>query len=222
MLAAVLLLLVALTLVAHGALYLARQELLVARISVRDVQARIAAESGVRRIQRSWPPDLDSLLVGAVRDLGGTVGPRASYRGRVRRLGEELFWVWARGEVTGWPGAREVARVLWRPDPARRLAGLAAAVETGAPGAVAPGASVSGAAVTAPPPGWDGICLPLDPRLAALYPLGSVPDLGVLPGGAGGGVAALGLGPVEAEGLLAAADLVVAGAPVPRPSAAGG
>ena len=87
----VILLLLSLTALGHGALLLSRAALTASRVSADDLQARLAAESGVREgmeIVAGRPASMDRLPRGDVVLLSvAALGPESRFRVEARRLG---------------------------------------------------------------------------------------------------------------------------------------
>jgi hypothetical protein len=211
------LLFLALALLAHGALLMAREELAVSRADADLLRARAAADAGIVDVLSS-----DSLVPPAalarrgIWSLAtGTVGA-ARYRVGVRRLSREIWLVESDGAVrpNAW-SARE-ARLAWSMDPAARTGAMQGVVGVG------PGAPVAGLSnVQVEPPLAFG-SLP-DPLKCAAW--NRVRDsLGVAPvpprltviDTTGGGEPSLGM--LGVEDLLAVASRSVSGSGTPGPA----
>lgn len=173
----------ALELLAHGALLMARQELMAARAGVRLLRARVAAEAGVgeasrRPVGRSYA---DAPLWAPLTVAGGSL-EEARFRTRLRRVSREAWLVEGEGRAGAGPWTSRDAGTSWLPDPAARVASFRAVVDVGLDAPV----SVLGRVET------DGLrrdLPPLDPApcgpwlatLDTLYGSGGVPALGRVP-----------------------------------------
>ncbi len=116
---------IAATLLAHGVLVLAREELIAARSGIRVLRlehlAVLAARQGSEHLSRTVDP------TGAGAD-SGRVG-EAVWRGHALRIADEI-WL-AEGEAVEREARRRLAVPLWRLDPIRRVGALGAVVTTG-------------------------------------------------------------------------------------------
>ena len=131
----VVLLLLSLTALGHGALLLSQGALAGSRASAGALPARLSAESGVREgmeilaDQRGVAVDLGWAETGALSTGGPAPGMR--FQVGVRRLGSELFLL----ESTGWreenPSIRRIGRTVWLLDPLSRVADTDGVVEYG-------------------------------------------------------------------------------------------
>jgi hypothetical protein len=130
--AAVLLILLAMQVLAHGVLLAALQELSATRAAVYLVQARAAAEGAVRQVVgEPFDPGLDSLARGdALMIHEGRVG-RARFTVGAERLSRETWLMRGRGEVDGWAGSVSTARLRWVLSPAERVAAFQAVAHVG-------------------------------------------------------------------------------------------
>ena len=133
----VLLLLLAVTALGHGAFVLSLEEEEASRASAALLQARVMAEGGVRRALEALRVDtLPAVGREAAVLLQGSV-PGASFRVEVRYLTREIFWVEGRGSAAPASGGPERAqaragRLLWALSPLARLAASRAVLEHGA------------------------------------------------------------------------------------------
>lgn len=132
----VLMLVLALTALAHTAFLVALEETAASHASVAVLQARLLAEGAVRRAVRGLGSDtLPSPGDSAATLLeGGAAGAR--FRADLRRLARELYWLEGMGRVAVRPGGPErvedrTARLLWSASPVERVGAFVAAVEHG-------------------------------------------------------------------------------------------
>lgn len=182
LLPAMLLLILAMTLIAHGALVLAEAELEVSRVSRAALVARLSAEAGLALVLR------DSTAWSAVSPLwraqiraAGTVGPTGTYRVRVTRVDRELLIWESLGGHMARPVTYRVARLTWRLSPVARLAGAKAVVESGSL-SVTPGAAVLGDRLGDPPQGWSAEdCASVAGSIAEAVPSRRLPAHALLP-----------------------------------------
>lgn len=204
-----LLLMLALSVLAHGILLLARDTRRSARVWSAVAQGRVAAEVGVREAVAGWRgwAGLRPALWSDRVVVGGELGPRARYHVRLRTLGPEFRLLEGEGTVDGeWVSVR-VGRVVWLLDPVARLGSARAAVEAGGPIRVEMGADVSGGEVSRAPAEWPaGLCWPYRQALDSLFPVGRMPPTAPLPAGHG---LAPGLGLLSADTLAARADILL-------------
>lgn len=131
----VLVLMLALELLAHGAFLLAREEEAASRAGVRLLQARLAAERALRLGDAPLGVALGDVPPGSSIEIGrGTLGV-GRWRVGLERLGRESWLARGEGGVRGagwWTGLGVLA---WLPDPVERLRAFAGVVVvwTGAP-----------------------------------------------------------------------------------------
>lgn len=196
-LAPILLLLLALQILAHGALLLARREAAASAAGARLLQARVGAESALGMALASEPPLFLAIPTGAPGALVWGAAGAHPFRAAARRLTRETWVVW------GWGGHREASWGLatggpvWILDPAARVVAQRATVVLAGGGSSAPGGTVAGGRIdeeTEPLPG--PACGPWSAVLDTLGPTGSVDAVGrELPGpGEPHGLGALGVG----------------------------
>jgi len=158
--AAVLLVLLAMQVLAHGVLLAALQELSATRAAAYLVQARAAAEGAVRQaVGQPFDLALDSLAVGdALMIQEGRVG-RARFTVWAERLSRETWLMRGRGEVDGWAGSVSTARLEWVLSPAERVAAFQAVAHVGDLETVLPTGSI-GTTVLREPPASAPACAP--------------------------------------------------------------
>jgi len=160
-------LLLALTLLAHGALRLAREEAVAARratgagldaVEGRSVLARVFAGSGI-----------DSLR-GALGHVDTLPPPAPGWSARVTREAREAGWVTVdgpRAAGSGTPVRRVAHALLWSMEPIARVAGLGAAAAVG--GEVrAPSGTVESSGMYSVGAGERPFCVALEPALDSL------------------------------------------------------
>lgn len=178
-----LLLLLALTLLAHGTLLLARREYQASRAFLHAVRsaeaARSAIPAGLRALEAQ--PGLapgDSPLSLLEEALPDGLGRQAT----LQWLSREFFFLQAQGTSAGWPGVRRIGAVGWRLDPLTRLAEFRGGVETGG-GVVSFGSEgISGRNLLDLPSGWgEGSCDPYRARMDSVFSVGAFPAVALLP-----------------------------------------
>lgn len=229
---AVLLVLLALTALAHGLLVLSRFELEVGRAARHRLRARLAAEGAVRRALVEWKgAGHEALALYASNAGGGALPPAVDYRYVVQRVEREIFVVEGVGVERTGSGNVQVARAVWSLDPAARAGGFSAALEHRGPLALGADASLSGSAVAVPPDEWDpATCSPLGPAIDSLFPTGALPASGLLPPpvprptGSPGfppDTSVARLGPLGFSHLLSLADRMPSGGVTPVPDPVG-
>lgn len=201
MLPLVLLLVLALELLAHGALLMARQEAAASRIGAGLVQARVASESGLHASLSPVGARYDgiapwSVLPGAA----GAVG-EGRFAVAVRRLDREV-WLWeSEGRVEGRPWRVRTGMPGWLPDPVERLRAFGAVVVVGAGAPIVGEARIETSGLRRDGPDLDvGPCSPWRAALDTLYRGVSTPPIRV-EGMDGGREPAL--GPLGRDELLA-------------------
>ncbi len=205
--------LLGLTLLAHGALVLARHEARLARTSLGlfEASSRAAVELAGPAAVEGLPRELG--VQGE--DVLRRSGPEGSVHTVRRRVGREWWVVEVEVRPPGpWPTGARLRAPAWAPELAARVAAAGAVVEV-RPGAPVEGAGrVDGSRVRAPPAGRGGLaCHRWDPALDSLG-LGSLPGVG--PAHREGPWPALGLlGP---DTLLARAPVRVSGSGTPTPT----
>ncbi|MFV2005815.1 MAG: hypothetical protein ACC667_00120 [Longimicrobiales bacterium] len=169
-----LLLIVAVTLLGHGALVLARAQLDVSIISRALLIARLSAEGGLVQAMAdsaNWLPEKPPWRPQAVQE--GALGTFGRFQVTVTAIDPELeLWI-GRGEHAAQAGTYLVGRLAWRLAPARRLAAAEAVVMSAGPLSTAVGATVSGADLNRRPLGWtEEDCAPFDEEVTWAVPAG--------------------------------------------------
>ena len=178
-----LVLLLALTLLGHGTLLLARRELLASKAYLHAVQADLAAEGAISRVL--W--DLASLpgprIPGLLTPLSsGWVHPDLWQETSLRWLSPELFVMEGWGRRRGWPGVRKKGALGWALDPVTRIGSLGAGVELGGNLILSPGAEATAADPLDLPVGWDPEnCAGYVVELDSVYPRRTLPLTAPLP-----------------------------------------
>ncbi len=218
-LAAVVLVLVALGLLAHGALLLAHQELRASLAGARVLQARLAAEAGYRAaLSAASQGSLGKEPVGSWTVLAqGEVGG-SPFRGAALRVSREVWQVEGRGRAAGaawWAGWGGPAWIL---EPVGRLEVLSAVVEVAGEGDVVLGGDIDGFRLPHPRPLASDACGPWVEALDSLRPLEALPPVArVTPGPRG----EPSLGPLGPEDLREALPALGWAQGRPRPATAG-
>ncbi|MGH7507664.1 MAG: pilus assembly PilX N-terminal domain-containing protein [Longimicrobiales bacterium] len=171
-----------------GVLYVATQEVLIARAYAQRLRARSAAESGVNTALARWPADsLRVLPEGGVYRFAAANGQLrggASFAAEIERLRGRWFLVRGEGRtVAGGPPAANAAALismletesLWRDFPAAVVA--AGDVDVG------PAARIDALRADAVPPPWNATTCPAIAPADALAALGALnrPALGASP-----------------------------------------
>ena len=213
------LLLLALTALAHGALLLARQEVAAARAGVRLLQARTAAQAGALvAVGSDLPADSDTTPLWGSVSLGSASLGRVSFRWEMRRLSREL-WL---AEGAGWHAdglESRAGRAVWVMDPLARTAAFdgVVVVADGAPvdvTGVVDGDAISRAELPLTP----ALCSSWQAALDSIYPTGRLPSVAVQepdprpPR----------LGLLDGDSLLASIPVQVSGLGTPAPAEEGG
>lgn len=120
-LALVLLFVLGLELLAHGALLMARQEAAASRAGTHLLQARMAAAAGLRSASLPVGTILASVpLQGEIPGPRGQVG-EGRYRVVLRRLARERWLMRSEGRVGQAGGVLRTGALAWLPDPVERL-----------------------------------------------------------------------------------------------------
>jgi hypothetical protein len=132
----VLLLLLALTGLGHGAFLVALQEGSASRATAALLQARLFAEGNVSRVLRGSVADTLPETHGATVVLAQGRAEDGAFSVGLRRLSREVYWIEGRGDAALSPGGplrvrQEAARLLWAMSPVERLRSMTAAVEVG-------------------------------------------------------------------------------------------
>ncbi len=120
-LALVLLFVLGLELLAHGALLMARQEAAASHAGARLLQARMSAMAGLSAAPLPEGTALAAVpLQGTVSGVAGRVGD-GRYRVEMLRLGREQWLMRSEGRVEGAGGVVRFGALAWLPDPVARL-----------------------------------------------------------------------------------------------------
>lgn len=216
-LAFVVLMMLALLTLAHGALLAALAERSAARAAVRELRRRGAAEYAVAapaaRAPGAWT---DSVAVWqTVRDTLGSLGPAAVER-RLRRLGPESWLLEGVARDSSGVEARS-ARLAWAAEPRERVEALTGTVTVG-PGAavLVEGSIESTAPATVRAPMRADDCDPWQERLGARYAAAPLAAVAV----AQDSTAPLSLGLLDFDRLLDAAVVTVSSTGTPAPAEA--
>jgi hypothetical protein len=215
----VILLMLGLLALAHGALLASLSERAGARAAVRELEVRAAAAIGLQAILTEAPMSwMDSVDVWDTWTTSGRfVGPVETF-GVARRLAAESWLVEGLGRMGGGISARTM-RLAWSLDPLTRVKALPAVVSVGTGAPVSVGGTVDAsdpAAVQSPM--RPGDCDPWVGELDAHFRMTPVSAVGNLPDS----VAAPGLGLLAFEDIVSVAPLTVTGSGSPAPSEASG
>ncbi|MHC4924960.1 MAG: hypothetical protein ACYTG4_12945 [Planctomycetota bacterium] len=207
-----LLLLVAFSLMAHGTLLVARQELATSRVSRTLLAARAAAAAGLEATEgpattRVWH-ELGRGQEAVVAE--GALGPQR-YSVVARRVGREEWLLTSKGWVAGMAGEARSGSLAWVLDPVARIASLPAVVT------VAPDAAVS-AAVILPMKPAPHRCGEWGPALDSLIGLRWIPGVGAVSTSPSEGNPVLGL--LSLTEVHDAVSVRVSGMGTPRPAVA--
>ncbi|MHB1193349.1 MAG: hypothetical protein ACYC6F_09905 [Longimicrobiales bacterium] len=168
--------LVALGLLAHGALLLARRELAASLAGVRLLQARAGAEAGYREAMGVAGPGVLSHLPtgGETLLVQGTLGGHA-FAGRALRLSREAWWISGEGHARGVEWSVGVGAAAWILDGAGRLEAREGVVEVAGGGGATLLGGASGFTVPEQIPLPDDLCAPWEAVLDTLGALRSLP-----------------------------------------------
>ncbi len=168
----VLVLMLALELLAHGALLMARQEAAASHAGARLLQAHLAAVHGLRDVGAATP--LGSAVGGTplqgIVEVGRGVLGEGRYRLRLRRLTREEWLAESEGWVRGVGWRVREASVAWLPDPLERLRDFTGVLVVGSDASVVLDGSVDVGGVRRDGAGLDDpSCLPWRAALDTLY-----------------------------------------------------
>jgi len=223
----ILLLLLALTALGHGALVLSTRELQATWAFRHAVRAGEAAEAGVWLAFQGGaelPEDREPWAVHSL--VSGETSDGVTYGAELRWLGRELFLLEGMGGSRGWAGERRMGWVGWSLDTRSRLGAFGAGAETGRGTSLVGEARIESGPFGDPPEGWPGSsCAPYVEALDSLFPGGGLPALGVLRdppsplAGEGDTIPSLGL--LWGEKMLAGAALATGTGPEPPDSVQG-
>ncbi len=126
------LLVLALALLAHGALLMAREELAVSRAGGEVLRARAAAEAGVADVVRGdGVVPADTVTRGGSQRLAVGTLQGARYHVDARRLSREVWLLEGRGAVRPDAWVARAAWPAWSMDPGARIAAFRGVVEVG-------------------------------------------------------------------------------------------
>lgn len=204
---------VALGLLLHGALVLARSEHEVARVGESLLQARGQARLGLHRLGSAVSDPTGA----AGREGVSGAGPGGSHRATLVRLDREWWLAEGVGRDPGGRSSRRLVRPLWILDPVARAVDLRAAVEVGPSAPVTVLGVVAGAGPTDEGEELRRLCRPwrraLDSLGAPTVPPAALETLG-WEGGE--------LGLLTLEGLRARIPVEVEGSGTPGPPLPGG
>ncbi len=167
---------VALGLLAHGALLLARRELAASVAGARLLQARAGAEAGYREGMAAASREALAHLArgGETLLVEGTLGGHA-FAGRALRLSREVWRISGEGHVRGAVWSVGVGAPAWLLDGAGRLEARAGVAELAAGGAALLLGHSSGFSVPEEIPLPDGACSPWEAVLDTLRALHTLP-----------------------------------------------
>lgn len=214
----VLLLLLALTLLVHGGLALARVQELAGRAGGLALRARLLAEGAVREAGAGVLPDRAAPWTPEAL-LESDPEEDAEVEVELHRSGRE--WVLLEGRARVARGAlvagRGVGRMYWVLDPASRLGAADAVLASPAP----PGGAglVDGTTVATPPEDWPPpVCEPHRAIVDSLFPDGRLAAWVQTPPAPGGSAAIPSLGLLDGSTLSDRAHLRTGGTVRPRPA----
>jgi hypothetical protein len=173
----VLLLILALQLLAHGSLVLARQEMAASEAARRLLQARVAAEAGLNATPFLDPSGTDTVgLWSRVVVSRGSVG-WASHETRVTRLDRELWRLEGWGQVENQPWSMGLGRVIWIMDPVARVGAFGGVVQVGPEASVDLQGDLDASDVAPARAAPDPRCAPFEATLDSLFLSRAVPGL---------------------------------------------
>lgn len=119
-LALTILVLMALQLLAHGALVMAQSEWAASMAGLRLLQARAGAEAGAAVLERALPGSWDTIpILGVTPVRSGTLAGNP-FQGQARRLSREYWLLEGRGRSLGETWGVDLRRVVWILDPLDR------------------------------------------------------------------------------------------------------
>ena len=216
-----LLLIVAVTLLGHGALVLAQAQLDVSIAARAMLTARLSAEAGVVQAMAHshvWPAPESLWRPQAIQEH--TFGPYGRFTVSATAIDPELaLWV-GTGAHTAHAGTYRVGRMAWRLTPASRLAAAEGVVMSGGTLSIAVAATVDGANLSRPPSAWtEADCAPFVEALAWAVPGGRLPQWAVLAVDSG---AVPPLGHLDGPALADRSRMTASGVITPRPAEVAG
>jgi Tfp pilus assembly protein PilX len=203
-LAAIVLVLLGMTLLAHGAFVLARRQLRISEVSRELLRASLAAEAGLASASRDgqFHQSLQASPVSVAMDWG----ERSTFRVGSRALTAELSWMFAEGESNALPVPVRLGRLIWSLDPIARVVTTRAVAS--ASWVVAPGTSAGG---------WWSIPLAADSAACSAALVEMSLRGARTPVGTRTTLDSVALGRIPLAALEAFADLSVSGAVAPAP-----
>lgn len=178
-----LLLLVALTLLAHGTVLLARREYQASMAFLHATRAREAARSALAAgLARAEDPGVRAEADPITELVDEDLPDGLSRRTTLRWLSREFFFLEGEGRSRGWPGVHRVGGVGWQLDPLTRMRAFHGGVEVGGGVVTPPGGAISADRMLERPESWqEGACLPYAAILDSLPFLPLLPALAPLP-----------------------------------------
>jgi len=224
----VLLILLAVTGVAHSLLVMTRSEFFASRARWDRLTRRLAAEMGLKVASRTLT-GTDSLSWGEwVPSGSAAVPPRARYETRVVRLSREVFLILAEGSLETEPGRDRQVGIFWAMDPVARYADAWAILESGRLAQVDAGGAVDPTRLRDTPAPWpETSCSRFSPDLDTLFHSGlprqgelhEDPRAGIRETMGSGGREPLlpSLGLLGHDALIKGSDLHVSGSVSPGP-----
>jgi hypothetical protein len=179
----ILFLLLALTVLAHGALMLSRQEQKASSAFVHTLRATRAAEAAARlglTALVSPPASREAWKARPV--VAGETEDGLQYHGVARWLDGEFFLLEGSGGSRGWEGEQRTGLVGWSLLPEARLGALGAGAEMGGHISLEGRGHMEMDSFFDPPGGWkETDCAPFQVVLDSLFPGGSIDVEGPLP-----------------------------------------
>jgi hypothetical protein len=174
-LALLLLLIMAITGLGVGALAVSRRQAVSARTGERVLQAKTAAESGLRLAESEWDPWPELLVGQSGPKASGSMGVTGMYRTMVQRLAPELWLVEAVGTHVRSGAQSRTASVTWRLHPPTRVGLQGAAIVHGEGLTVTSSAGVTVVDAQAVPVGWPSdACARFEATVDSLFPDGAL------------------------------------------------
>jgi hypothetical protein len=203
-----LVLLLALTLLGHGTLLLARREVLASRAFLHGVQADLAAGGAVSRVMAGLPTLPGPRTPGGVIPLlSGWADEDLWQEVSFRWLSSELFLMEGKGRRKGWSGVRVKGALGWALDPATRIGALRAGLELGGGFFPSPGTEASAVDLLGLPTGWDPEdCAGYATALDSVFAGGALPLTAALP--SRDSMAVGGVSQIPSLGFLSGASLL--------------
>jgi hypothetical protein len=208
-----LILLLALTLLGHGVLLLARRELQASKAFLHAARADLAAAGALAEgLGRLPPPGRNGTPNRRVPLFSGWREDGLWLDAAIRWLDSEMFFLEGRGRSRGWPGVRARGAIGWRLDPETRLRSLGGGVELNGSLVQGEGVEASSSGILDPPTGWSARdCSAFASSMETLYSGRVLPLTAPLPAfdslqeGPGAGIPGIGL--LSGSELLARARI---------------